>query len=290
MPDLITTDIDNFWRAFDAADRLPTADRVKLFQASYFDVASRGMRDFMRLRLDDAEAFEAVVTRHDDYYRSSRSSMMRIREFEGEIRYFYKRFEALYPPLQIPNLTFVVGRLSCGGTTSESGLLVGAEMFAMTDRTPIDTLNHWHRAVIRPVSEIPSIVIHELVHIQQRSKGTDRHSLLAKSVREGMADFLTELVTRRKDDRAHHIYGRKHEEALWESFTEEMGETDAGNWLGNGVSSVDRPADLGYFIGCQICRAYVARFGETNETLQRMIEVEDFEEIYRDSGYSGISH
>ena len=110
MPDLITTDIDNFWRAFDAADRLPTAERVKIFQASYFDVASKGMRDFMRLRLEGAEAFEAVVSRHQAYYRSSRSSMMLIREFEGEIRHFYKRFEALYPPLRIPNLTFIVGR------------------------------------------------------------------------------------------------------------------------------------------------------------------------------------
>ena len=55
MSDLITTDIDNFWRAFEATDRLPRLDRVKIFQAAYYDVASRGMRDFIDLRLGDVD-------------------------------------------------------------------------------------------------------------------------------------------------------------------------------------------------------------------------------------------
>ena len=82
MPDLITTDIDNFWRAFDAADRLPTPDRVRLFKSAYYDVASLGMRDFVAARVNDVEQFERVVTFHDAFYRSVRVSMLRIREFE----------------------------------------------------------------------------------------------------------------------------------------------------------------------------------------------------------------
>lgn len=287
MPDLITTDIDNFWRAFDAADRLPTRDRVKILQSVYLDVGSVGMQDFVRLRLGDAERLERVVTAHELYYRSARASTLRIREFEGEIRHFYKRFERLYPDLVIPNVTFVVGRLSCGGTTSERGLLIGAEMFGRTERMPMETLNDWLRAVIRPVAEIPGIVIHELVHVQQKRKGTSDQSLLANSVREGMAVLVTEWVTRREDGTAPHDYGKLNEAALWNEFKVVMYEKDCSDWLGNGTRSIGRPADLGYFIGCQICRAYVERWGKRRETMRRMLETEDYEEVFRESGYEG---
>jgi hypothetical protein len=286
MPDLITTDIDNFWRAFDAADRLPTSDRVKIFTSAYYDVASRGMRDFIDIRLGDVENFEKVVTFHDQFYRSTRA-MMRIREFEAEIRHFYRRFRDLYRPLETFNVTFVVGRMGCGGTTSESGLLIGAEMFGRTDRTPLDTLNHWHRAVIRPMSEVPSMVIHELVHKQQKGRSVRGDSVLAASVREGMAVLLTELVTRREDTSAPHEYGRLHESELWEEFESCMDGKNVNDWVGNGDRSVDRPADLGYFIGCQICRAYVRRFGKSGETIARLLAVEDYEEVFRESGYAG---
>ena len=150
----------------------------------------------------------------------------------------------------------------------------------------MDTLNHWNRSVIRPVAEISSTVIHELVHEQQKAFGMADDSLLFKSVREGVAVLMTELVTRREDGTAPHTYGRLHERALWEEFKEYMYHNDASNWLGNGMNSVDRPADLGYFIGCQICRSFVKRFGNNAETIARLIEVEDFEEIYGLSEYN----
>ena len=285
MPDLITTDIDNFWRAFDAADRLPTTDRIGLFKAAYFDVASKGMRDFIDLRLGIVEDFEQHVTRYDAYYRSTRSSTMRIREFEGEIRHFYKRFLKLYPSLHIPTTTFVIGRLSCRGTTSPSGLLVGAEMFGKINRSPIETLRPWQRALVRPVSEIPSIVIHELVHIQQKVLERSEDSLLAKSVREGVAVIMTELVTRRRDETTPYDYGRLHEEELWLAFKEVMDETDASDWLENGNTVVERPADLGCFIGRQICEAYLEKQGGGEGAVRKLIEAEDYEETYRESGY-----
>ena len=285
MPDLITTDIDNFWRAFDAADRLPTRDRVKLFESAYYAVASKGMKDFIGLRLGDVERFEHVVSAHDAYYRSTRSSMMRIREFEGEIRHYYRRFGRLFPDLRVPNVTFVVGRMSCGGTTSASGLLIGAEMFGRTDQMPDETLDAWQRSVIMPVSDIPSVVIHELVHAQQKVAGTRKLSLLANAIREGVAVYVTEWVTRRKDPSAPHAYGLLHEEALWEEFSQVMEKNDWRDWLSNGSRSGGRPADLGYFVGCQICRAFVERPGRSRETMGRLLTTERYEEIWEESGY-----
>gem|GEM_PF-5606404 len=42
------------------------------------------------------------MAKRDAYYRCARASTFRTREFESEIRYFFKRFERLYPPFRIP--------------------------------------------------------------------------------------------------------------------------------------------------------------------------------------------
>ncbi len=203
----------------------------------------------------------------------------------SEIRHFYKRFLRLYPPLEIPTVTFVVGQLSCCGTTCPNGMLIGAELFGKTERTPMETLDYRVRSAIRPISEISATVIHELVHIQHRPHGITDLSLLARAVREGMADRVTELVTRREPGTACYDYGRLHEKPVWEAFREVMAGTDVSDWFGNGAHVLDRPTNLGHFVGRQICEAFLNRYGHSRETIARMIGVDDYEEIYQESGY-----
>tara|TARA_A100001037_G_scaffold44968_1_gene36115 strand:+ start:2957 stop:3385 length:429 start_codon:yes stop_codon:yes gene_type:complete len=139
--------------------------------------------------------------------------------------------------------------------------------------------------VLRTVAEVPGTVVHELVQVQQRVKGQEGQSLLARSVREGVAVYVTELVTGRDTQTAPMGYGRLHEAALWEKFQSVIGGNDASAWLSNGTSAVDRPAELGYFIGSQICKAYARRVGKRDETIRSFLEAEDLVAIYRESGY-----
>ena len=49
----VTSDIDNFWRAYDqAAKEGDKAKRIAIFQSEYLDKGSAGLKDFLRCGFD----------------------------------------------------------------------------------------------------------------------------------------------------------------------------------------------------------------------------------------------
>lgn len=44
-----------------------------------------------------------------------------------------------------PDVYFLVGRMSSGGTTSDAGLLIGVEMYGLSEDTPREELGMWHQ-------------------------------------------------------------------------------------------------------------------------------------------------
>ena len=199
---------------------------------------------------------------------------------------FFRRFRRLYPPLSIPNVYCVVGVLDCSTVVSESGILVGAETFGRTERTVLDVLDSTQKHRLSPLAPLPGAVMHELTHFQQRAVAEPNGSLLSKAIREGVAVLLAELVTGRRDDRAPHIYGDVHEVEVWEAFRAEMGGSRDGEWLGDHVSKEGLPPNLGGYVGCQICRAFLRRCGQ-KEGIRALVEAEKLEEIFKRSGYGG---
>jgi len=289
MPDLITLDIENFWRAFDTAEGMPVENQVRIYEDLYLNRGSRGFREFATSTLADSEAFAAFVVRHDTFYRSVRFQIYRLREFEGEIRHFYRRLKRLYPPIAIPNIYCVMGRLSCLTMGIDSGILLAAEAFGLTDRTMSEDLTPEEARFLRPMALLPDAVIHEVVHRQARVAANETESLLTRSVREGLAVLVTEHVTGRKDESAPHIYGDAHEREVWAAFRGAMRGTDASGWLGPSPGDQNRPANIGGYVGCQICRAFV-RDVPQGEIVRTLIEVEDYEDLFEKSGYEGFSN
>src|SRR5918912_187453 len=58
----VTSDIDNFWRAFDLAMKESDRERrIAIFQAEYLDRGSPGLRDFLRLRIKSARDLVATI-------------------------------------------------------------------------------------------------------------------------------------------------------------------------------------------------------------------------------------
>src|SRR2546429_7255290 len=58
---LVTSDIPNFWGAFDRAPLTNVAALADAFQRGYLDVGSAGLRDFTRFRLQSARALAQFV-------------------------------------------------------------------------------------------------------------------------------------------------------------------------------------------------------------------------------------
>ena len=279
---LITTDIENFWRAYDKAT---PKDLSEVLERDYLKPGSPGLKDFLRLRITDADTLARTINAFPKYYASIRESTLRVPAMEKRIRASFYALKHLYPDAVFPDVYFVIGRLSSGGTTSSRGLLIGTEMFARTPKTPDAELTEWHKQVLVAVENLPLIVAHELIHFQQKHPLARKSSLLAQSLIEGGADFLGELISGDHINRHLHTYGNEREVALWDEFRKEMDGNKVSGWLYNGSDSKGRPADLGYYVGYKVVESYYARAPDKRKAIKEILTIEDFSKFLKASGY-----
>ena len=71
---LITSDIENFYNAFDLAVR-DTANAEEIFEKNYFSVGSPGLRDFYKSKIHSEEQFADFVMEYRNFYQSIRNSV-----------------------------------------------------------------------------------------------------------------------------------------------------------------------------------------------------------------------
>lgn len=287
----VTSDIDNFWRAYDAFRQNGTS---AAFQAEYLDRASDGLRDFIQARSVTATSLAQMVNAFRQYFDAIRPNTLRLATQAAildEIRHNFAQIEALYPASVYPPVTFLIGRFSTGGTIRQSGMLIGTEFFAIDDNTPLQELGAFQRATVRPLDSIPLIVAHEHAHILQTRFGSITRqptlTLLSASLAEGAADFLAEVAAGSHPNQHIHAYGLAHEAALWAEFTQVMNGTDISDWLYNqGATGDGRPGDLGYFIGYRITQAYYSKATDKTAAIREIIELSNPAAFLAASGYS----
>jgi hypothetical protein len=282
----ITSDIVNFWRAYDLTRGEPDkAKRAAIFRAEYLEKGSLGLNDFLRQRIKSAENLVAAIDRMPKYYASIRPSTLGVAKMEKRFRAAFARFKAIYPDAVFPDVYFVVGSASSGGTTGPSGLLIGAEMYGATDETPREELSTWLRSVIAGVEKVPAIVAHESCHYNQRYNTQIDGTLLARAIQEGSCDLISELVGAGNINEHLKTYGRTHDAAIWREFSAEMYKPDISNWLFNGGSAKDRPADLGYYVGYLIARVYYRNAGDKRQAVRDILNIQDFRKFYEASKF-----
>ena len=138
--------------------------------------------------------------------------------------------------------------------------------------------------MLAPIERIPAIVAHELVHTQQRTASS--RTLLASAIREGSADFLGELISGLNINAHIHEWANLRERELWEDFRRVMGGTDSSGWLYSSRAD-DEPADLGYWMGYRITKAYYERADDKREAIREILTIRDFPAFLAASGYAG---
>jgi uncharacterized protein YjaZ len=191
------------------------------------------------------------------------------------------KLKYLYPDAIFPPVYFVIGALSSGGTSSNDGLIIGAEMYGRTPDSPIDELNSWLLTVLKPVNEVPHIVAHELIHFQQNYDGS---TLLAGSIKEGSADFIAELISGKHINTHVHEFANPREKELWLEFKEKMHEKDFTGWMYSSVK--DRPNDLGYWMGYKITKSYYDNQKDKQAAIKEILNIKNFDRFLEKSGYA----
>ena len=194
--------------------------------------------------------------------------------------------KGLYPDAVFPDVYILIGRLTSGGTTSERGLLIGAEMNGRTPGMPEEELTAWLKQVLTPVDRIPQIVAHELIHFEQTHGGSE--VLLGQAIHEGSADFIAELIAGRHINHHVHEWADPREAELWQEFRQKMHDKGYAGWLYGGVPAPDgRPADLGYWMGYKITKAYYDRTVDKRQAIREILDIQDFDAAFlAKSGYA----
>lgn len=277
--EIVTSDLNNFWIALEKAG---PEYKPEAFQEWYIDKGSPGVKGFMKGRIRDAANLAKVVSKHPHHYHRIRTSLDSIEGMKDRIRSSLVRLKDLYPQAVFPPVYFVIGALSSGGTFSDDGLIIGAEMYGRTSQTDLSELNDWLKTVVQPVNQVPHIVAHELIHFQQKYDGGP---LLNACIKEGGADFFAELISGRHINEHVHAYANPREAELWAEFQTRMDGKDYNGWLYS--STAGRPNDLGYWMGYKIVKAYYDKAPDKRKAVDEIMHIRNFKKFLEDSGYRG---
>lgn len=302
----VTSDIENFWRAFDlAAKEMSSEKKIQIYQTEYLDKGSIGLQDFVRMRIKSAKDLVSVVETLPRFYASVRPQTLRAAETEKRMRKSFRKFKKLYPNAVFPDVYFVIGVANTGGTASDNGLLIGTELFGTTKGTVRDEFPAFFRryapektdeaalqkivetalkVALKPIEKVPIIVAHESCHFNQ-NYAKKQTTLLEKSIQEGACDFIAELIAGEPLNTDQKIYGNEHETELWREFEPEMNNTDLSKWMYNGFKSKDRPGDLGYYMGYKISWSYYDNAKNKRQAVSDILNIKDFSDFFQKSRY-----
>ena len=275
--ELVTEDLNNFWVAFDQSKPDFNPDILK---REYLKKGSKGLKGFMKGRIKNADNLSYFLSKRPKYYESLRAITPKVAPMKDQIRSSLAKMKELYPEAIFPPVYFVIGVMNSGGTTSGNGLIIGVDMYGLTDETPFEELTKWHQTVLKPLEEIPHIVAHELVHFQQKY---DSKNLLGAAIKEGSADFIAELVSGKHINQHVHEFANPKEEELWKEFKERMFDKDYTGWLYS--TQKGRPNDLGYWMGYKITKSYYDQMKDKKAAMYRIMHIKDFKKFLADSKY-----
>ena len=185
----------------------------------------------------------------------------------------------LYPAARFPPVTIAVSRGKPVGVADGSGVMIGLEALCATD---------WLNPDVE--ERFVTVIAHEYAHTQQAASLVDNEhpSVLEGSLAEGTAEFVSELITGRVSSGYFPALTRGREKAIETAFVADVDKTDLSDWLYN--SKPDKPADLGYWVGYRIVKAYYRHARDKRAALREILTMTDAHAFLAKSGwYPGIA-
>jgi hypothetical protein len=274
----LTSDINLFWKAYDIYKK-DSANAERIFLTEYFEKGSPDLQEYFRIKtpnIGGLKGFVRNIKTMPRFYESIRANTEEIVHLEDSMRVIYRNLKNWYEPSIFPNTTFVIGAWSSGGTVTNYGSILGSDMYAAATSTPISELNLWQQKNLNQFAGLKNVVAHELVHVQQSQMAGDT-TLLCHAIQEGMADFIGELISGKTANERLHVWAVGHERQVWEEFKKEMFLDRYSNWIANSnQETAERPSDLGYWVGYQICKAYFDQAADKKQAIHVMLNIQDY--------------
>jgi hypothetical protein len=147
----------------------------------------------------------------------------------------FANLQAIYPQARFPPVAIMVGRGRPVGLTHPGGVLIGLEALCAADFMNPNVQDRFVH-----------VIAHEYVHIQQTGaidfeQGDPRATVLRLSLAEGVAEFITELVSGNVGNGRHAAWTRGREVHIESAFALDLDSTDLSPWLYNYTPGSDAP-------------------------------------------------
>jgi hypothetical protein len=274
----ITTDIHHFWEAYDKAVK-DTAHFTQIIKKLYFNRATEGMNDYMGAKVSSINFFVEHIRSAPNFYAAIRKNTMMTDQFKPAFLASYFKLKSLYKEAKFPDVYFMIGAFTSGGTATDLGLLVAVNQTSSDSKVPLDELNSKKRTRLNNIDVMPAMVGHELIHFQQDGMKGDT-TTLCYAITEGMADFIGELITGKTINSALYAWAKGKEKQIWRKFSDDMYYNRYENWIGNSQqSSADNLPDQGYWIGYQICKSYYDQSPDKKQAINEMLHIQDYKDF-----------
>jgi uncharacterized protein YjaZ len=196
----------------------------------------------------------------------------------------FVKLKEYYPEAFFPDITFMIGACTSAGTTSSEAVMIGLDQAARSPEIPMGELTLWERNNISDVDKLPNLVAHEMCHANQGGIQYDT-TLLCAVLIEGMADFFAELTSGHCPNERLHVWAKGREQQILADFKKEMYLNRANNWIANSNQETpDHPADLGYWVGYRICKAFYDKSPDKKAAVREMLNFKSSKALYEKSG------
>ena len=282
--------MNEFWEYFERAksDTSKAKDVLKEFVFK----GPLEVRDFYFVRYENPSTmYGQMINGTPAYYDHLRTHLNAdsLLILNQKITGWMKNLQKIYPEAVFPKVFVVPGILNSGGTATEMGMYVGGDMYGRSDDMPTEGLSDWQKGAIMQFSDLPGIIIHELMHFQQSYQDTtNSETVLMGVVNEGVCDFFVELVSgvEMQNSNLEYLKDPDNMEFVLGELQRELFIKDNSKWLYNGGSIEDRPHDLGYTMGYLICKSYYNNQADKDAAIYELLNTANVVSILKGSDYA----
>ena len=267
---IYTSDIDNFWKAYDEIHTIKV-NKIEIFKTKYLDNGTIGLKNFANSKEFNEVNYVSAFEKYPNFWKTIRPNTIISEKRIKKIHQALKRFNQLYPNQSKGNIYFTIGALRSGGMPYNADLILGLEKI-MGDKTT--NTSEFENPTMQNMFKFSNpallefVTIHEYIHTFQKG---GEINILAKSIKEGSADFISELTLKEKYNSHYLDYGYKHYDSIQLQFKTEMLTKHFQNWFYNSENTPH--PDLGYFVGYDISKKYYQNSINKKQAINELINL-----------------
>ena len=272
----VSTDIDNFWNAYDKIiTEKDTTKQYSFLKELYIDKATPGLKSLIEVRNYTSKNFIDAINKYPKFWNSIRPNTLSVKEVYPEIEADIKKLKEAYPDLKPSTIYFSIGAFRTNGTIQNDRILIGSELSLADEKTFINELPEWRQPFYKeyePRKNITLLCTHEYVHTQQKELV---ENLLSMCLYEGIAEFISCKVTGKKSSSPAIEFGKNNQEKVINQFIADLYIISNNyNWLWGENKNSLKIRDLGYYIGYEISERYYNTSKDKTKAIKTLVELD----------------